>query len=306
MTFEQLLYAVELANHQTLQETADLLHISKSGLSQSISQLENELGVKLFKRTRYGSKLTAQGKELLPLIKQMLSQGVSLTKKTHNLGKSGQIETVRVAYANTMLKPFLNEYLAMYQDVPTKFNMEISQETVTQIIDGIRSHRINLGFIAINDSNKAEIHGLEFKPVHVGHLKLFLSPDNQLVKKQKINIEDLQKQRFALFNDPYNDRIFEHLQYLCGPLKTVIKTDDGWAMYTTIKKANAVALVRDWQTSYSSYEPLQKLPSLDISNLIDDRFYLGWLTNPKYTTSRYTHRYTQEFIKHVDAQIKEC
>ncbi|WP_317767976.1 LysR family transcriptional regulator [Oenococcus oeni] len=97
MTFEQLLYAVELANHQTLQETAGLLHISKSGLSQSISQLENELGVKLFKRTRYGSKLTAQGKELLPLIKQMLSQGVSLTKQARNLGKSGQIETVRVA-----------------------------------------------------------------------------------------------------------------------------------------------------------------------------------------------------------------
>ncbi|AZZ59917.1 LysR family transcriptional regulator [Oenococcus sp. UCMA 16435] len=302
MTFEQLLYAAELANHQTLQETADLLHISKSGLSQSISQLENELGVKLFKRTRYGSKLTIQGKELLPSIKQMLSQGVSLTKKARNLGKSGQIETVRVAYANTMLKPFLNEYLTMYQDVPTKFNMEISQETATQIISGIRSHRINLGFIAINDSNKEEIHDLDFQPVHTGHLMLFVSPDNPLVKKQKITIEDLQKQRFALFNDPYNDRIFEHLQYLCGPLKTVIKTDDGWAMYTTIKQTNAVALVRDWQTSYSSYEPLQKLPSLSIDNLIDDRFYLGWLTNPKYSSSFYT----QEFIKHVDAQIKDC
>ena len=44
MNYEQLLYITELANHHTLQETAELLHISKSGLSQSISQLENEWG----------------------------------------------------------------------------------------------------------------------------------------------------------------------------------------------------------------------------------------------------------------------
>lgn len=58
MNYEQLLYVTELANHQTLQETADFLHISKSGLSQSISQLESELGVQLFKRSHHGTVLT--------------------------------------------------------------------------------------------------------------------------------------------------------------------------------------------------------------------------------------------------------
>lgn len=54
MTFEQLLYVYELAKHESLQQTSLLLHISKSALSQSISQLEKELGIPLFERTHSG------------------------------------------------------------------------------------------------------------------------------------------------------------------------------------------------------------------------------------------------------------
>ena len=46
MTFEQLLYAEVLSHHTSMQKAADMLHITKSGLSMAIGQLEEELGVK--------------------------------------------------------------------------------------------------------------------------------------------------------------------------------------------------------------------------------------------------------------------
>ncbi|WP_395390690.1 MULTISPECIES: LysR family transcriptional regulator [Levilactobacillus] len=63
MTFEQLLYTLELAKHRTLGEAADVLHISKSGLSQTISQLEAELNTTIFERTHDGTSLTVAGGE---------------------------------------------------------------------------------------------------------------------------------------------------------------------------------------------------------------------------------------------------
>ena len=100
MNYEQLLYVTELANHQTLQETADFLHISKSGLSQSISQLQSELGVQLFKRSHQGTVLTSKGQELLPYIKSMMSANMNLIQQAGRLGKIQSIHTIKLAYAN--------------------------------------------------------------------------------------------------------------------------------------------------------------------------------------------------------------
>lgn len=72
MTFEQLLYAEILAQHHSMKKAADALHISKSGLSLAITQLENELGVKLFERSAKGTYLTKKGRQLLASISDSL------------------------------------------------------------------------------------------------------------------------------------------------------------------------------------------------------------------------------------------
>lgn len=88
MNLEQIYYPNELANHQAIQEAADLLHITKSGLSQSISQLEAEVGVRLFDRSRHGTRLTKEGQALLPIMKRMLSTNIDLMNYSQTCGKT--------------------------------------------------------------------------------------------------------------------------------------------------------------------------------------------------------------------------
>ena len=97
MNYEQLLYVTELANHHTLQATADFLHISKSGLSQSIAQLEDELGAQIFARSHQGITLTDKGQELLPYIKSMMAAKVNLVHQASRLVKLNK----RHAHAKT-------------------------------------------------------------------------------------------------------------------------------------------------------------------------------------------------------------
>lgn len=54
MKLEQLVYAVEIANTQSISKAADNLLLSQPGLSTSIKQLEYELGAELFIRTGKG------------------------------------------------------------------------------------------------------------------------------------------------------------------------------------------------------------------------------------------------------------
>jgi len=90
VNLEQIYYPNELANHQAIQEATDLLHITKSGLSQSISQLEAEVevGVRLFDRSRHGTRLTKEGQDLLPIMKRMLSTNIDLMNYSQTCGKT--------------------------------------------------------------------------------------------------------------------------------------------------------------------------------------------------------------------------
>ena len=146
MNYEQLLYVTELANHQTLQETADFLHISKSGLSQSISQLESELDIQLFKRSHQGTVLTSKGQELLPYIKNMMSANMNLIQQAGRLGKIQSIHTIKLAYANTFLKPMLTEFLKLYNGNATLVIKRISS---SEIIEQVRHKELDAALLQL-------------------------------------------------------------------------------------------------------------------------------------------------------------
>lgn len=281
MNYEQLLYVTELANHQTLQETADFLHISKSGLSQSISQLESELGVQLFKRSHQGTVLTSKGQELLPYIKRMMSANMNLIQQAGRLGKIQSIHTIKLAYANTFLKPMLTEFLKLYNGNAT---LVIKRKSSLEIIEQVRHKELDAGFIAIDSKHQEQLNGLNFIKVHDGHISLITSDRNPLLKLEKITKQDLVKQKFALFND----QLFEHLQFICGPLETIARLDDGWAMYTVINQLDAVCLARDWQARHSTDKRFTTLPKINLSNIINDRFSLGWVINPDTHLDQFT------------------
>ena len=58
MNLYQLRYFIELAHEQHYTNAAQHLNISQPSLSHAISQLEEELGVRLFEKAGRGTRLT--------------------------------------------------------------------------------------------------------------------------------------------------------------------------------------------------------------------------------------------------------
>lgn len=76
MELRQLKYFVTVAETKGLTAAVDTLYIAQPALSQSIKQLEEELGVKLFNRSRKGMELTSAGKVFLGHANSILRQVV--------------------------------------------------------------------------------------------------------------------------------------------------------------------------------------------------------------------------------------
>lgn len=80
MSLAQLTYFVAVAEEQHLTRAATRLHISQPPLTRHIRELESELGVTLFERTRRGMRLLPAGETLLRRARQILEL-VELTRQ---------------------------------------------------------------------------------------------------------------------------------------------------------------------------------------------------------------------------------
>ncbi|PFH87652.1 LysR family transcriptional regulator [Bacillus sp. AFS088145] len=91
MNFEQMKYIVEASKEGSISRAADNLYVSKSGLSQGISMLESELGVKIFDRTNTGIKLTNAGERVVRHAIQMLEMMDNLNKEVKTIKRKNDI-----------------------------------------------------------------------------------------------------------------------------------------------------------------------------------------------------------------------
>lgn len=55
MNFEQLAYVKTVYEMESMIHASEKMHISQSAMSQSIANLEKEIGYKLFERSRKGT-----------------------------------------------------------------------------------------------------------------------------------------------------------------------------------------------------------------------------------------------------------
>lgn len=74
MTLAQLRYAICVADTHSMNEASRSLFISQPSLSTSIKELENEIGLELFKRTNRGVTVTPEGEEFLGYARQVVEQ----------------------------------------------------------------------------------------------------------------------------------------------------------------------------------------------------------------------------------------
>ncbi len=101
MTLLQLQYFQALARGLHYTHTAEELHISQPSLSYAISELEKELGVKLFYKERRQVEITVYGQQFLPYVEKALSlleEGRGVLEQM--AGRSDQV--VRLGYFHSI------------------------------------------------------------------------------------------------------------------------------------------------------------------------------------------------------------
>ena len=84
---------VAFAETGTLSEAAEFLHLSQPALSRTMKNLEDDLGISLFERSRNKLSLNANGEYVLDLARKLLSDADSLPSKVREFDRKNRTIT---------------------------------------------------------------------------------------------------------------------------------------------------------------------------------------------------------------------
>jgi DNA-binding transcriptional LysR family regulator len=193
MELRHLRYLMAVAEELNFGRAAIRLRISQPPLSQQIRQLEEELGVRLFDRTKRHVRLTEAGKRIILEAQQILSQVDHFLTVASRVseGAIGHLSVAGQAVLNEILVQTLRVFARQYPGV----HIELHFMNTASQIEALREEHVHVGFVhlPVNDSL------LTVEPIKREPLWLALPTDHPLTKQKKISLTSLAQHPFIMF-----------------------------------------------------------------------------------------------------------
>nr|WP_298060166.1 LysR family transcriptional regulator [uncultured Blautia sp.] len=211
MKLHQLNYFVALARLEHYTKAAEEIGISQPTLSHAIAGLEEELGVKLFRKQGRNVVLTKYGRFFLGYVEEsmnVLELGVSKTK-----GMAGQTKgVIDLAYIYTLGSEFVprlvGDFLRSHEELETEFHFTVGN--TSELIQGLKDEKYDIAFCSMME-NEPEV---SFTPVGIQNLVVVIPKQHPLSGRGEVDLEEAALYPQIYFTQgsglrPVVDRLFE-------------------------------------------------------------------------------------------------
>jgi DNA-binding transcriptional LysR family regulator len=143
MELRQLRTFVTVAELGTVTKAALQLHVAQPALSRQISELEAELGLKLFDRVGRRLVLSKPGEQLLSECRTLLNQARSLAERAQLLQR-GDTGVLRVAASPHIIEGIFPDFLQRYAKRYPNVQVRLSDIVATDLLPMLQHGEIDL------------------------------------------------------------------------------------------------------------------------------------------------------------------
>jgi len=182
MEIRHLRYFLALAEELHFGRAAARAHIDQSPLSRSITQLEQELGVPLFIRSRQGTSLTPAGEALRDHARDILTGVDRARRAVARIG--GQPNALRIGLSEGLAQPRLSELFQCWHRKYPDMQLRISELPSLQQQEALLTERIDMGL----SFGAAQEEGLIVEPLWADRIMAAIPRAHPLAQTKSLTL----------------------------------------------------------------------------------------------------------------------
>ncbi len=302
MKLEQFEQVLEIVRTGTFSQAARNLYLSQPNLSQSVKQLEDELGCRIFDRTSDGVVPTEKGRELIEYISAIQSQYDLLRRSSREpFERKERLSVVTVNMHRCI--PYFVETVKEYKDTPISFSL-LNCLTIDDAIQQVESCIADLAVFGITEHRlKKVLAKLEQKDIEYHHIsrnviQAAVGPENEYYNRDSIHVEDLASQTLLTFGNIMNNPLGALWDYHQSGIvcRGRISVDNNHLFYELVSHTNAVGLISG-ETGKKRYYHQDHWPDIRILPLSGYEIYgeVGWIHLKRIQLPQAAYRFVSAF-----------
>ena len=210
MTLQQLKYALTIARSGSINEAAKQLFISQPSLSETIRELESEVGFDIFLRSNRGIVITPEGEEFLSYAGQVTEQ-FGLLESKYIDKKTREKFSVSTQHYTFAVKAFVE---TVKQFGMEQYEFAVHETTTASVIENVKDFKSEIGVLCENDFNEQVLNkmfkenGLEFVELFQCNTFVYLWAGHPLAKQDVISMEELDEYPCLSFDQGKNSSLY--------------------------------------------------------------------------------------------------
>jgi DNA-binding transcriptional LysR family regulator len=217
MELRHLRYFVVVAEEQSVTRAAARLHVSQPPLSRQVRDLEEELGVELFRRTAKSLALTEAGKIFLVEARAVLLRVDEAVDAVRAVAARNR-GMLHVAYAPSLTVRLLPGALRIFESAHPGVRVSLHDLSSAESVQRLASGKIDLALtVRPFASCMKNLRGLTFAPLATYPIRCAVAVSHPLARKKSVALAELKTERFIVYSRDEYPEYYHELKTLFHP-----------------------------------------------------------------------------------------
>lgn len=297
MNFEQLEYIKEVIETKSMSIAADNLHVSQSAISQSISLLEKEFGVQIFKRSRLGTIPTEEGKKIIRKILEILKKADELKEEVQSITSSYSGE-LKIATSPSIFITFLPRTLSKFRKDFPQINVMIKEIESKDVIKEVGQDKVDVGLITLfNNAGEKLPEHITFQSFHYqGKINIIVPKNSELALSKELQLMDVKDYPFVIYDRSIYNNLIEDFEKHYGPLNIIFKTTNSEVVKKTVSEGLGIGLMTSLMLKDDPYLESGKISAIPLGYPFNFNLLVGGI----YLKNRSQYRLIKKFLEYVE------
>ena len=308
MTLQQLHYVITITEMGSFNKASEVLYVAQPSLTGAVQELEKELGIVIFNRTRKGVTLTNDGLEFINHARQLYGQYEIILDK---YGKGGMLKKkfgISTQHYSFAVKSFV-EMVKKFNTAEYEF--AIRETKTREVIEDVSTSRSEIGILYLSDFNRKIItkllrnNNLEFHKLIDCKPYVYLWKGHPLSKLASIRFEMLSDYPCLSFEQGDNGSFYFAEEILStNEYPRTVKANDRATMLNLMIGLNGYTLCSGIICEELNGSDYIAVPLEDESDSDGNNMEIGYIVKKDIILSSMGELYIREIDRYLKDSVK--